>query len=105
MHYSLEKLRFLSEKEIRFINSKISGDIVIYSSLVSFKKNVTFSDVKQDMENNKVYILDNQMHKYIIINCEIYKYIIDKHVKINEKEVDKKEKFNLFIITLSELIF
>ena len=88
---------FLSEEEIKFINSKISDNVT--NMWISIKTQIRFQDIKQNIEKDKIYILENQINKYFIINYIFYKYEENDFIEINKKIIEKNEEFDLLILS------
>ena len=99
--YLRSRLWFLSDNEIKFINSKISGDIKDMS-LIDYRENVEFSSIKNDIDGNKIYVLFGGMNKYLIVKNIIYKVIEDKYEEIETKKINNKEIFNVNIVSPSD---
>ena len=97
--YASERFSFLIEDEIKFINSKINGDIRDVENIF-YRNNVK---VPEKIEKEKIYILMNEIDKYYIIKGEVYNYINDNFILINKKDIDNEEIFELIILNTDEI--
>lgn len=87
---------FLTEKDIEFIKSKSSSNI--FDMPILNQKNKMIKDLKGTIKKNDIYILMNNINKYFIINEIYYNCINDDYTEISPVEIDKNEKFSLFIL-------
>ena len=62
------------------------------------QKNKMIKDLKGTIKKNDIYILMNNINKYFIINEIYYNCINDDYTEISPVEIDKNEKFSLFIL-------
>ena len=97
--YASERFSFLIENEIKFINSKIDGDIRDVENI--FYRNSV--KVPEKIEKEKIYILMNEINKYYIIKGDFYSYINDNFILINKKDIDNEEIFELIILNTDEI--
>jgi len=91
-----EKFNFLTDEEIDLINSYSKIDII-----KTYKTIISYSNIQEfpHFENENIYIIKNVFNKYYVINNVIYYLNNEKNFKkIDEKDIIKKENYNLYIL-------
>ena len=97
LSYLLEIFNFLEDEDIDFINSKITNGKIEDFGLF-MKEDIKFEDI--EIDNDKIYVLKNDMYIFFVINCEIYNNFYDDFEIINENEIiENKEIFDIYILT------
>ena len=98
-NYKYERFRFLKENETKFINSKLKDDTIV-GSWISFREHNEFP---KEIDSELIYILQNQLYKFYIINGIIY---TEEFEEIEENEVIERTKdnklFNIFILNTNK---
>ena len=97
LSYLLEIFNFLEDEDIDFINSKITNGKIEDFGLF-MKEDIKFEDI--EIDNDKIYVLKNNMYIFFVINGKIYSNIDDNFERVNESDfIGNKKVFDIFILT------